>query len=193
MPKIPLDNFLNIRYNSTITNIEEGINLMEKAEAKQIANERINHFLGDSWTFEFMTKKRVFGTCCYKTKTISLSVFYIKLAEFADIEETIMHEIAHALVGPGHGHDEHWKAQMRALGYPNAKATRRIEHTSIDSYIESGAKWLLIEPNGKIVREWYRKPADKTFATIKNKFIPGRKEETLGKLKIVRIEEYGNV
>lgn len=166
---------------------------MEKAEVKQMAYERINHFLGDSWTFEFMTKKRVFGTCCYNTKTISLSVFYIKVAEFADIEETIMHEIAHALVGPGHGHGEHWKAQMRALGYPNATATAKVVKTSIDSYIEAGAKWLLVEPNGNIIREWYRKPAPQTFKRVKNQYLPSRKDETLGKLQIIPIEEYANV
>lgn len=30
--------------------------------------------------------------------------------------DTILHEVAHALVGPGHGHDEVWKATCLEVG-----------------------------------------------------------------------------
>ena len=32
----------------------------------------------------------------------------------------ILHEIAHALVGPAHGHDAAWKQAARALGAPDS-------------------------------------------------------------------------
>lgn len=34
----------------------------------------------------------------------------------ADITNTILHEIAHARVGPGRGHDEVWRAEARRIG-----------------------------------------------------------------------------
>jgi predicted SprT family Zn-dependent metalloprotease len=33
-----------------------------------------------------------------------------------EVRDTILHEIAHALVGPGHGHDGVWKAKCREIG-----------------------------------------------------------------------------
>ena len=38
-----------------------------------------------------------------------------------DIKDTILHEIAHAIVGPGHGHDAAWRAVAINLGvHPRA-------------------------------------------------------------------------
>ena len=34
----------------------------------------------------------------------------------ADIDDTLLHEIAHALVGKAHGHDQVWQAKAVALG-----------------------------------------------------------------------------
>jgi predicted SprT family Zn-dependent metalloprotease len=34
----------------------------------------------------------------------------------AEIVDTLLHEIAHALVGPGHGHDAVWKAKCVEVG-----------------------------------------------------------------------------
>jgi hypothetical protein len=47
---------------------------------------------------------------------ISLSMPLTAIHPDDDVRETVLHEIARALVGPGHGHDEAWRAQAVAIG-----------------------------------------------------------------------------
>ena len=54
------------------------------------------------------------GKC--NSTTISLSVSNTLSRNKDDIKNTILHEIAHALVGAGHGHREKWQTQAKALG-----------------------------------------------------------------------------
>ena len=43
-----------------------------------------------------------------------------------DIQDTILHEIAHAIVGPKHGHDKVWKVMASKLGC-SAKRCHTLE------------------------------------------------------------------
>jgi predicted SprT family Zn-dependent metalloprotease len=45
------------------------------------------------------------GLCLYEPKAIELSLHFIERNAEDVIRDTLLHEIAHALVGPGHGHD----------------------------------------------------------------------------------------
>jgi predicted SprT family Zn-dependent metalloprotease len=68
------------------------------------------------WTFGLNKRKRCLGLCRYGAKTIELSIYFIDRNEQDEIRDTILHEIAHALVGPGHGHDAVWKAKAVQVG-----------------------------------------------------------------------------
>ena len=61
------------------------------------------HNLPD-WSFAFNRRKQALGLCVYHRKCIELSVYFVKRNSHEEILDTILHEIAHALVGPGHGH-----------------------------------------------------------------------------------------
>ncbi len=56
------------------------------------------------------------GACNFTKKMISLSRLYVRVADPAELDDTILHEIAHALVGPQHHHDAVWRAKARAIG-----------------------------------------------------------------------------
>lgn len=56
------------------------------------------------------------GQCRFGTRTISLSEPLTRLHSDADVHDTILHEIAHALVGPEHGHDAVWRAKAISIG-----------------------------------------------------------------------------
>lgn len=68
------------------------------------------------WAFRFNRRKCALGTCFYSRKTIELSLHMIERNGAEEVHDTLLHEIAHALVGPGHGHDAVWKRQCLAIG-----------------------------------------------------------------------------
>lgn len=68
------------------------------------------------WGFELDNAKRRFGVCRHRNRTISISKHLATLNDEAKVKDTILHEIAHALVGPNHGHDHVWKRKCIEIG-----------------------------------------------------------------------------
>ena len=68
------------------------------------------------WRFHFETATGRAGICRHDNRTIALSVSYVLRAPWADIRDTLLHEIVHAIVGPGHAHDAVWQAAARRIG-----------------------------------------------------------------------------
>jgi predicted SprT family Zn-dependent metalloprotease len=73
------------------------------------------HGLAD-WGFAYNRRKRTLGLCIYDRRTIELSLHFVLRNDLAEITDTLLHEIAHALVGPGHGHDAVWKRKCVEVG-----------------------------------------------------------------------------
>jgi len=93
----------------------------------------------DGWTVRLDHARRRAGQCDYTRRVISLSRHYVRHAEPAHIQDTILHEIAHALVGPNHGHDAVWRRKAREIG---CTATRCHTLTF------AAAPWMMRCPNG---------------------------------------------
>ena len=70
----------------------------------------------EGWSFQFDHATTRAGCCNSQTQVISLAHAYARAAPDADIDDTLLHEIAHALVGQAHGHDQVWQATAVALG-----------------------------------------------------------------------------
>jgi predicted SprT family Zn-dependent metalloprotease len=68
------------------------------------------------WSFQFDHATKRAGCCNYRERVISLAQAYARSAADEEIDDTILHEIAHALVGKAHGHDQVWQATAVALG-----------------------------------------------------------------------------
>jgi predicted SprT family Zn-dependent metalloprotease len=90
---------------------------MDLRKAKDLALELMDkHGLFDMrYSFEFNNRKRAAGICSYRRRTIELSKHLTSLADEADVRETILHEIAHALC-PRQGHNKVWKAKLIEIG-----------------------------------------------------------------------------
>lgn len=89
---------------------------MEYYDASVLARQTMNnHGLGH-WIFAFDRAKRRAGLCNSRHRTISLSENYVSRNDKEEILDTILHEIAHALVGPGKGHNNEWKAMCIKIG-----------------------------------------------------------------------------
>jgi predicted SprT family Zn-dependent metalloprotease len=68
------------------------------------------------WTFAFNRRKRDMGLCRYAARAIELSVYLVERNGPDEVRDTVLHEIAHALVGPGHGHDAVWQRKCLEVG-----------------------------------------------------------------------------
>lgn len=79
------------------------------------------HCLSREWTFRWQNKKVSLGTCSYQKKEIRLSKWYVELNDEAEVRDTILHEIAHALSYERHGskgigHGRLWRSICREIG-----------------------------------------------------------------------------
>jgi len=68
------------------------------------------------WSFRFDNGRKRAGSCQFGAQVISLSYEFAKHAPAEEIRDTLLHEIAHALVGKAHHHDDVWRTQAIALG-----------------------------------------------------------------------------
>jgi len=97
-------------------------------------NELLKQFGLSDWRFELSREKNTLGRCEHSDRTISFSQYYLHLP-MEEIEDTILHEIAHALVGPKHGHDYVWKAKCREIGArPERLAPPEIKTSAKPNY-----------------------------------------------------------
>jgi len=98
---------------------------MQALEAPELnfafVEDRANFHMGrfglidEGWTFFWHNRKTQLATCFHSSKRIGFSTYWDHL-ERGEIEDTILHEIAHALVGPGHGHNATWKRKCVEIG-----------------------------------------------------------------------------
>lgn len=89
---------------------------MELILAQKLAHELLEQHNLLEWGFGFYPARRQFGRCNYTRKMIYLSTYLTQLNPESEVRSTILHEISHALVGSGHGHDKHWKQVAISIG-----------------------------------------------------------------------------
>ncbi len=94
---------------------------MNHSEAQSLALELMNQHGVSHWTFRFDRALRRFGYCRYQPKVISLSYELVGANDVVEVKDVILHEIAHAIVGPGNGHNYVWRQAARRIG---ARGTR---------------------------------------------------------------------
>ena len=68
------------------------------------------------WEFKFNKRLTSFGVCKHNKKIIELSMPLTEASNHAKVTDTILHEIAHALVGSEHNHDEIWRRKALEIG-----------------------------------------------------------------------------
>lgn len=89
---------------------------MELHEVRVMALSLMRHHGLADWRLVFDRAKTRAGQCRFQVREISLSAPLMQLQDASEVRETILHEIAHALAGPAHGHDRVWREQARAIG-----------------------------------------------------------------------------
>lgn len=157
------------------------------AEVEQYAATCLTHLHLHNWHFGWDKTTRRLGCCKMQQRRISLSRYYAEAYASKDPEQlwrTLLHELAHALAWQYHhstGHGAIWKRYCAALGIPDERAsTRNIE---FDAPRRAPRFILCHQETEEIYRTYTRRPSI-SAAALRNCYIPGRKNETLGKLTI---------
>jgi len=129
-----------VRYAATKLSVAQAMALATMAR----------HIDTSVWGFRFDNGKRRAGQCNYTDKVISISKHLIEHHTLDEVQQVVLHEIAHALVGGEAGHGPIFKKQAAALGY-------RGEKFSGLEIAASEAPWVGHCPAGH-VHYRYRKP-----------------------------------
>jgi predicted SprT family Zn-dependent metalloprotease len=77
------------------------------------------------WGFRFDNGKRRAGQCNYTLREISISKHLVAHNTLDEVQQVVLHEIAHAMVGKDAGHGPVFKRQAAALGYRGNNFTGR--------------------------------------------------------------------
>lgn len=89
---------------------------MNLGEAFAMAEELVREHGLRGWRVEFDSAKRRAGVCRFHHRVIGLSAPITRVHSEEEVRDTVLHEIAHALVGPRHGHDPVWQEAARRIG-----------------------------------------------------------------------------
>jgi hypothetical protein len=95
-----------------------------KWELIQLASQLLAKHNLIGWSFRFNRRRRAFGLCDYRNKTIEISEYLIECGETLEgMKGTLIHEIAHALT-EGDGHGRKWRSKMVELGQNPSRARK---------------------------------------------------------------------
>ncbi len=91
---------------------------MDRAEAEDLAYELMAEFglLEAGWRFAWNRRKASFGLCRWASRTLELSAPLTEVNDADLIEDTVRHEIAHALAGRDAAHGPDWRAACEITG-----------------------------------------------------------------------------
>ena len=113
---------------------------MNRDTAIKFCRDKLNEHGLSHWHIRTAAHMHILGLCDHKTETIFLSIHHLDTHPEPEVENTILHEIAHALVSPGHAHDEVWQAKAREIGCTSVNAVSHLSFSPemIDA-VRSGA------------------------------------------------------
>jgi predicted SprT family Zn-dependent metalloprotease len=89
---------------------------MTQLEALSLARQLMTAHGLQHWTLGINRRKRALGLCRYDQRRIELSLYFLTSQDAAQVRDTILHEIAHALAGREAGHGPRWKAMCQKVG-----------------------------------------------------------------------------
>lgn len=111
---------------------------MHISEAITRLQAKIADFGLEGWTARSNNRKSDAGLCSFNARTIYLSKEVVPVLSDYEVEQTILHEIAHALAGPGAGHGPGWMRIARSIGYHGDTKKKITIEQAIKIFLWSG-------------------------------------------------------
>lgn len=121
---------------------------LDDIEAK--AQELFDAHSLDTWTFEYDRAGRRYGLCKHRDRVITMSAFMVAVNPIEESIDTLLHEMSHAIVGPGHGHNHVWRRKAIELGCSGSRTYSNL-------VIEPKAPFLMGCPSCNIFAPRHRR------------------------------------
>ncbi len=128
----------------------------------KFAKKQLNQYNLNDWAISFDHSQRRAGACFYNEKKLSFSIHFLRKASEEDIMDTLLHEIAHALVGPKNAHNKIWKNKALEIG-----CSGQVYH----NFHFSQPKWIKSCSRGCWEQKSYRKNKNLICKFCKSKVI----------------------
>lgn len=112
-----------------------------RKELIQFCRDEMNRYGLTDWSIRLSNQEHGFlGMCLHRDKCIILNNHHLDIHPELEIINTIRHEIAHALVGTNHGHNEIWTAKAKEVGCTSVAACSHLSLSpNLIDAIRSGA------------------------------------------------------
>lgn len=126
--------------------------ISSKADIEEFAQEKLAQWglTPKGWSFGWHTKRSAFGTCNIKHKTVKLSLFLFDSISREEQQDTVLHEIAHALDFETRGrsdHSVHWRVWAVRVG-AKPERCKTIEDPQKQAEVASRSKYTMRCPAG---------------------------------------------
>jgi predicted SprT family Zn-dependent metalloprotease len=142
---------------------------MDLRQAQSEMAELFRQYGLSGWRFKLDNAVARNGSCSHAKRTISMSRQLTVRRTDAEVRNTMLHELAHALVGPGHGHDAVWRAKAISIGCNGARCTDTAPENRVPG------KWVAVCPGCSVRSERHRRPSKPSAcATCCRRFNGGR-------------------
>jgi len=132
---------------------------MNLNEAKGLARSMMAEHGLTEWNFKFDTARNRLGLTRFSNKTISISKSLTFLNPESQVRNTILHEIAHALVGPSHGHNNVWRSKAISIGCNGQRTTNSIVKVATNYTIKClhcGTSWGVFRMPKSLTNSWHK-------------------------------------
>jgi hypothetical protein len=95
--------------------------MIRQYDAQQTCDKKLRDYglYQKGWRTCFDKNEKSLALCHHQEKRIQLSLLFLNGASEVELMNTILHEVAHALVGPGQGHNNVWVNKAREIGLEN--------------------------------------------------------------------------
>lgn len=123
---------------------------------RALAERLIAEHLDDSWSFDYDRAKTRAGMCDYARRRITVSRYLTAMEPEEQVRQTLLHELGHALAGPGAGHGPEWRRIAAELGYVGGR-------THDGRVASEYARWIGTCPNGHRIYR-FRRPGQRAMS-----------------------------
>lgn len=92
--------------------------MIRQYDAQKICDDKLREhgLYSKGWRTCFTKADNFLARCYYDEKRIQINVIMLQSVSEADYMQTVLHEIAHALIGPGFGHGPEWINKAKEIG-----------------------------------------------------------------------------